>query len=157
RESLRILVANASAQTSLDVVVDHLREAAKLSSNGLGLLNEHVEHMILGALRQDEIVAPDFVRGLELAVNSTVPLFDTTRIPRQIEMEQVRAMRLEIEPLSSRVGGQQDAERVLRGIGIEALLDLLAQRASGETVDDRDALVGAIRGFDCLLENRFQI
>ena len=157
RQSLGVAVADALAEPALDVVVDHLREAAELLLDGLGLPDEHLEHAVLDALRQHEVVAADFGGRLELAVDAAVALLDAAGVPGQVEVEEVRAVRLEVQALAGGVGREQDAQRVLRGIGVEPALDLLAPRAAREAVDHLDALVGAIGALDGLLEDRLQV
>jgi hypothetical protein len=44
-------------------------------------------------------------------------------------MEQVGAIILEIESLAGGVGRDRDAQRVVRGVGVEGLLDFLAAAA----------------------------
>ena len=142
------------AEPALDVVVDHLREAAELLLDGLGLPDEHLEHAVLDALRQHEVVAADLGGRLELAVDAAVALLDAARVPGQVEVEEVGAVRLEVQALAGGVGGEQDAQRVLGRVGVEAALDLLAPAPAGEAVDDLDALVGAVGALDGLLEDR---
>jgi HB1, ASXL, restriction endonuclease HTH domain len=110
--------------------------------------------------------AAEFLRGskcigfggwLELAIDAAVALFDAARVPGQVEMEEVRAMRLEVQALAGRVRGEQDAQRVLRGVGVEPALDLLASGAAREAVDHLDTLFGAVAALNRLLEDRFQI
>ena len=154
RQLLGIAVADALAEPTLDVVVDDLREAAELLLDGLGLPDEHLEHAVLDALRQDEVVAADLGGRLELAVDAAVALLDAAGVPGQVEVEEVRAVRLEVQALARGVGGEEDAQRVLRRVGVEAALDLLAPRAAREAVDDLDALVGPVGALDGLLEDR---
>src|SRR5207249_2403108 len=126
-------------------------EAAELLLDRLGLPDQHLEHPILGALRQHEVVTADLGGGLELAIDATVALLDAPRVPRQVEVEEVGAVRLEVQALAGGVGGKQDAERILRGIGVEAALDLAAPDAAREAVDHLDALVGTVGALDRLL------
>ena len=58
-QTLGVAVADAAVQAALDVVVDHLRQAPELALDRLGLAHEHLEHPVLGALRQHEVVAAD--------------------------------------------------------------------------------------------------
>ena len=46
---------------------------------------------------------------------------------QEVEVEEVGAVRLEVETLARGVGGDQDAQRVLGRVGVEAALDLLAR------------------------------
>ena len=144
-------------ETALDVVVDDLREAAELLLDGLGLPDQHLEHAVLDPLREHEVVAAHLGGRLELAVDAAVALLDAARVPGQVEVEEVGAVRLEVQALAGGVGGEQDAQRVLRGVGVEPALDLLAPRAAREAVDHLDALVGAVGALDRLLEDRLQV
>ena len=76
REPLGVAVADALPEAALDVVVDHLREAAELLLDGLRLPDEHLEHAVFDPLRQREVVAADFGGRLELAVDAAVALLD---------------------------------------------------------------------------------
>ena len=113
--------------------------------------------MIFNALRQDEVVTANLGGRLKLAIDTAVSLFDATWIPREIEMEEVGAMSLEIQAFPRGIGRQQDAERILCRIGVEALLNFFAACSTREAVDDLDALVGAVSALDRLFENRFQM
>ena len=121
------------AQPALDLIVDHLRQAAELPPDRLGLAHQHLEHPVLDPLRKHEVVAADLVRRLQLAVDAPVALLDSPRVPRQVEVEQVGAVRLEVQALPRGVGRDQDPQRILRRVGVEPALDLLAQprRSSG--------------------------
>ena len=50
-----------------------------------------------------------------------------------------------VQPLAGGVGGEQDAERVLGGRGVEPALDLAAAGARDEAVNRLDAFFGAVR------------
>ena len=114
-EPLDVGVPDTAAEPALDVVVDHLRQAAELALDRLGLAHEHLEDAVLGALREDEVVAADLRRGLELAIDAAVALLDAAGVPRHVEVEEVGAVGLEVEALASGVGRDQDAERILGG------------------------------------------
>ncbi len=66
-------------------------------------------------------------------------------------------MGLEVQALAGGVGGEQDAQRVFRRVGVEAALDLLAPGAARQAVDHLDALVGAVGALDGLLEDGLQV
>ena len=78
------------------------------------LRDQHLEHAVLGALRQHEVVAAHLGGGLELAVDAAVALLDAAGVPGQVEVEEVGAVGLEVQALAGGVGGDQDAQRVLR-------------------------------------------
>ena len=82
RQSFCVAVTDALFEPAFDVVVDDLREAAELFLDGLGLSDEHLEHAVLHALGQHEVVAADFVGRLELAVDAAVALLDAARDSR---------------------------------------------------------------------------
>ena len=146
-------VADAAAQPPLDVVVDHLRQAAQLALDGPGLPDQHLQHLVLFTLRQHEVVAAHLGRRLQLAVDAAVALLDPAGVPRQVEVEEVGAVGLEVQALAGGVGGEQDAQRVDGGVGVEPALGLLAAGTLGQPVDDLDALVGAVGARDGLLED----
>ena len=54
-------------------------------------------------------MAVDLRRRLELAVDAAVPLLDATGVPRQVEVEQVGAVGLEVQPFPGGIGSDQDA------------------------------------------------
>jgi hypothetical protein len=157
RQPLGVAVADAAAEPPLHVVVDHLRQTAELPLDGLGLAHQHLEHPVLGALRQLEIVAADRLRRLQLAVDPAVPLLDAARVPGQVEVEEVGAVCLEVEALAGGVGGEEDAQRVLRRIRVEAALDLLAALRAGQAVDELQAILRPLGSLDRLLEHGSQV
>ena len=107
-QPIRVPVADATPHPPLHVVIYHLRQAAEFALDGFSLADEHLQHAVLDALRQHEIVATHLGRGLQLAVDATVALLDAARVPRQIEVKQVGAVGLEVEALPRRVRRQQD-------------------------------------------------
>ena len=54
-------------------------------------------------------MANDLRRGLELAVDAPVALLDAAWVPGQVEVEEIGAVGLEVQPLAGGVGGEQDA------------------------------------------------
>ena len=156
-EAVHVPVTYATAKVTFDVVVNHLGEAAELALDGLGLLHQHFEDAVFGALRKHEVVAAHLRRGLELAIDTPVALLDAARIPGQVEVEEISAMRLKVESFTGSVSGDQDAQGVPRRIGIEAALDLLALRADGLPVDGLDAFLGKLGTGDRLFEHFTQV
>ena len=136
--------------------VDHLGQAAQLSLDGLGLADEGHQDAILGALLVDEIMAEDLGARLELAVDPPVALLHPAGVPGHVEMEEVPAVGLEVQALAGRVGGDQDAERMLGRVGVEGELDGLPLVMRRRAVEDRDPVVGAVgpvdRGRELLME-----
>ena len=156
-ERVGVAVTDAAAEPALHVVVDDPGQAAELPLDGLRLADEHLQHPILDSLGEDEVATVDLGGRLELAVDAAVALLDAPRVPGQVEVEEVGAVGLEVQALAGRVGRDQDAKRVLRGIGVEPALDHLAPGPARQAVDDLDALVGAIGVFNRLLQDVLQI
>ena len=104
REQLRIAVPDPSAQTALDLIVDHLRQAAELPPDHLGLAHQYVEYPVFCALRKHEVVAANLVRRLQFAVDPPIALFDSPGVPREVEVEQIGAVGLEVETLTRGIG-----------------------------------------------------
>jgi hypothetical protein len=46
----------------------------------------------------------DFRRRLELAIDAAIALLDAAGVPGQVEVEEIRTMRLEVQTLAGRVG-----------------------------------------------------
>ena len=107
----------------------------------LGLAHQRLEHDVGLALLVAEIAAEDLLGGLELAVDAAVALLEPRRVPRQIEMDEIGAIGLEVDALARRVGADQDAQRLLGRIGIEGGLHLLAAILAGGAGEDGDPLV----------------
>ena len=63
-------------------------------------------------------------------------------------MEEVGAVRLEVQPLARGVRGDQDAQRIPVRRLLEPSLDLLAARSARQPVDDLDAFAGAVGALD---------
>ena len=156
-EALRVPVADAAAKAAFDVAVDHPGEAAELAFDGLGLPHQHFQDVVLGALRKHEVVAPHLRRRLQLAVDAAVALFDAAGVPGEVEVEEVGAVRLEVQPLAGGVGGEQDAQRVARGVGVEAALDLPPPRPHGLSVDGLDTLLGEVGSGDGLFQHLAEV
>ena len=72
-------------------------------------------------------------------------------------MEQVRAMRLEIQSFARGVSREKNAKRILCRIGVEPALDFLSPHTARQPVDHLDALVGPISAFDRLLEDGLEV
>ena len=108
RQLLGVAMPDTLSQTVLDVIVDDFREASELSLYSFSFLNQNLEHSIFDPLRKYEIVAVHFRSWLKFTVNTPVALLDAVWIPGQIEMKQIRAMRLEVQAFPGRIGREQD-------------------------------------------------
>ena len=91
-----------------------------------GLAHERIEHNVGFALLVAEVAAEDLLGRLQLAVDAAVALLQARRIPRQIEMNEIGAVGLQVDAFARRIGADEDAQRLLVRIGIEGALHLLA-------------------------------
>ena len=119
-------MADAAAERRREVPLDDLAEAAQLALDRLRLADQRPQDAVLDPLEVDEVVAVDLGAGLELAVDPAVALLHPARVPGDVDVEEVVAMRLEVQALAGRVGGDQDADGVELRVGVEGPLDLLA-------------------------------
>jgi len=99
---------------------------------------------IFDPLRKYEIVAVHFRGGLELAVDAAVALLEPRWIPRQIEMDEIRAISLQGDAFPGGIGADQDAQRLLLRICVEGGLHLLAAILPGGSGKDANALVCSV-------------
>lgn len=90
------LALDAAGEEFRNAALDDRRGAAELAADDLGLFDEPAQHAILRALRIDEIAAVDATCRLQFGIDAAVALFEAARVPRQVEMEQVAAMALQI-------------------------------------------------------------
>ena len=104
--------ADALAERLGQLGIDDLGQAAEFLLDRLRLADQHLQNAIFGPLRVDEVMAEDLGLGLELAVDAAVALLHAAGIPGHVEVEQVPAMRLQVEAFAGGVGGNQDAHRV---------------------------------------------
>ena len=150
-------VADAASKESLHIVVDDLRQAAQLPLDPLRLPDQHLENAVLGPLGQDEVVTAHFPSGLKFAVDAAVPLLDPAGVPRKVEVEQVGAVGLEVQTFPRRIRRQQNAKRVLGGLGVEALLDLPPIFRADQPVNHLDALIRQVRSCNRFLQDVPQV
>ena len=64
---------------------------------------------------------------LQLAIDAAVALLEPARVPRHVEVEQVRAVVLEVHAFARGVGRDQDRAADVRQIRVEGALDLFAR------------------------------
>jgi hypothetical protein len=107
-------------------VPDHLAGGAELRADELRFPHQRLQDDVFLALLIDEIAAPDFGRPLQLAVDAAVPLLEARRVPRKINVDEIVAAHLEIDPFARSVCADENSQRVLCRIRVEAALQLLA-------------------------------
>ena len=144
-------------EAGLDFGVEDLGKAAEFAFDRFGLADQRGEDAVFRTLCVMEVVAENFRCGLKLPVDAAVALFETAGVPRDIEVEEMLAVGLEIEPFACGIGGEQDADGMRGRIGVEGGLDGLAFVHGSGTVEDLDALVRAIGALDGGLELVAQI
>ncbi len=140
-----------------DPVLQHAADGAELRADRLRLPHQGVEHDVGLALGVDEIAAGDALRRLELAVDAPVALLQPRWVPGQVEVDEVRAMELEVDPLPCGVGADQDAHGGRVGVGVEGALDGLARVLPRGAGEDEDALFRPVRVADRLPQPAFEI
>ena len=137
---------------------EHRRQAAEFFADGFGLAHQGADDMVFGTLREDEVMAADDLFALELAVDATVALLHAGRIPRDVEMEEIGAVVLEVHAFARGIRGDQNAQRVEIGRGVEGLFDFVEPSAAGTALIGGDALFGTVGvgegGFELLAEVR---
>ena len=140
----------------LDPLLDDLAGRAELLLDHLGLAHQRFEHNVGLALLVFEVAAEHLFRRLKLAVDAAVALLQPRRIPGQIEVDEVGAPSLQVDALARGVGADQDTQGLLRGVGVEGGLHLLAAILAGGAGEDADALVDAVGIGERFLEALFQ-
>ena len=122
---LRIAQTFAGKQIG-ELIRQHLSRGTQLPMDRLGLLDETLEHSVLGALAIYEIAAPHLRRWLQLTIDAAVALLKLCGIPGQVDVDQVMAARLEVDALARSIRADQDAQRIGGGISFETSLQLFA-------------------------------
>src|SRR5262249_13719805 len=135
---------DTAAQHALQTRFDDGGETPELTADDFGLMDEHLQHTVLRPLPVEKVVATDLRLGLELAIDAAVPLLESARVPRHVEVEEVCAVRLEVQPLSRRVGREQNAQRVRIRVGVERSLELPTHGLWCGALEDGDALTRAV-------------
>jgi hypothetical protein len=153
--AFRLETAPASEHGFLDLGGDHRAHRAEIAPDPLHLhrgAHEELEitvelarreRLALGAgpvPRPDEVVDEHLIGLLAVAVHAAIALLHAVRVPRDLVVDQPRAMVLEVDSLGSRVGGQQDAHRCFRRICLEGGLDALAGVFVHAAVEGQEAL-----------------
>ncbi len=142
------LGAEPALEQALDLLEQHRAERTELALYGGDLAHHRAQDPILGPVRVDEVVAADLARGLPRAVDAPVALLHARRVPRDVEVEEIRAVGLEVQPLASGVGGDQDPEGVLGRGGVERPLDGGAGVVAHAAVEHTDPVLAVVGGVD---------
>ena len=100
----------AFGQALGDAVLDHLADRAELLADGLRFPDQRLQHDVGFALLVAKISANDLLRRLKLAIDAAVALLQPGGVPRQIEMNEVGAVALEVDAFAGRVGADEDAQ-----------------------------------------------
>jgi hypothetical protein len=112
-----------------------------LLSDHLGLANERVQNAVFLALVIEEIAARHGLRGLKLAVDTSIALLKARRVPRQVNMDEIMAACLQVEAFARRIGAYEDADGLLLEGCIEGDLDSVALFQAGLSCEVEDPSV----------------
>ncbi len=102
----------AFGQTLRDAVLDHLADRSELFADGLRLPDQRLQHDVGFTLLVAEVSTNDLFRRLKLTIDAAVALLQPGGVPRQIEMNKVGAVALEVDALAGRVSADEDAQRL---------------------------------------------
>ena len=97
----------AFGQTLRDALFDHLADRSELLADGLRLPDQRLQDDVGFALLVAEISANDLFRRLKLTIDAAVALLQPGGVPRQIEMNQVGAIALEVDALAGSIGADR--------------------------------------------------
>ncbi len=139
------VVVDAAGQRAIDVGLDHRGERAQLLLDGGDLLDQGVEDAVLGPVAVREVVAAHHRLALQRAIDAAVALLHARRVPRDVEVEQIGAVALEVQALARGVGRDQDAHRVFVERAVERALDQGALIIGHAAVKLHDARVALVR------------
>src|SRR5256885_1787801 len=73
------------------------------------------------------MVDQNFRRGLAVTIDAAVALLEPVGIPGDLVVDDPMAMPLEVDAFTRGVGGQEDANRIESGIGLEDRLRMLTR------------------------------
>lgn len=137
---VRVEAVAVAEHRLLHLAGDHVAEVAEVLADLLHLLGgPHEELQVavevagrgVGGLRPFDVARPDevedgdLVRPLAVAVDAAVALLHAIRVPRDLVVDEARAMALEADPLGGGIGGEEDAHRGDARVGLEGRLDAL--------------------------------
>ena len=140
--------------------IEHGRQTPELLADHLCLLDQRFKNPILRPLCVEEVMAAHLSGSLELPVNATVALLQAARVPWHVEVEEIRAVVLQVHALARRLGGNQHTKRMLRRGTVERALHLFARLVHHAAVEGRNEWVALSRrevGSELLLQVAFRI
>src|ERR1700730_16774238 len=139
-----------------NAVLNNLADRPELFADGLRFSNQRLKYDVRFALLVAKISADDLLRGLELAVNAPIALFQPGRVPRQIEMNEVGAIGLKIDALPGRISADEDAQRLDIRVRVEGPFDLLSSIRSRRASEHTNAVISTVRVRHRLSKASFQ-
>ena len=108
-----------------------------LTGNALGLFDQPLEHIVDRPPGKLKVVAANLARRLAKPVDTAVALLKACRIPRQVKVEHVGALPLQVDALARRIGTQQDAHGIVARVGVEQVANLGALAQVGVLPRDK--------------------
>ena len=136
---------------------EHLGDAAEFLADAFGLLDQNFENAVFGPLRVNEIAAEHFAGRLQLAVDAAVALVEAAGVPGQIEVKQIEAVALQVEPFPRSVRSDKNAQRMILRLDVEGVLDVLPLLPGGHAGKNGDPLDRSVGMRDCLAQAEFEI
>jgi hypothetical protein len=109
----------------------HFAGGAELLSDHLRLANERIQNPVLLALVIEEIAAGHDLRRLQLAIDAAIALFKARRVPRQVDVDEIMAARLQVQAFARGIGADKDADKLFLEGRIEGDLDAVALLQAG--------------------------
>ena len=131
----------------LDALGDDVANAAEVLPHLRDLLDGQAQHVAVAVVLVVEVQAPHLLRGLPMPVDAAVALLHPHGVPGDLVVDEVAAVRLEVEPLAGGIGGEQDAHRV--GLVVDRLeervLDPRSLAVCHAAVEELDVLLVPVR------------
>ncbi len=121
----------------LDLFGDDVTDLAEVLALGLDLVNDDLQEAAILHLVVEEVVAEDAIGRLTVAVNAPVALLHLVGVPRDLVVDEIAAVLLEVQALGGGVGAEQDAHGGLIGRRLKGLVDRLAvghRHAAGHNI-----------------------
>ena len=132
-------------QTLRDAFFNHLADRSELLADGLRLTDQRLQNDVGFTLLIAEISANDLFRRLELTIDTAIALLQSGGVPRQVEMNQIGAIALEVDAFAGRISADQNAQRLNIGIRVERSFHLFPSIRSRCAGEDANSVISAIR------------